>query len=86
MSNTNNKPNGTPNVPNLDCLETDELFDYWKAHKGAEASTPEAQLAEYAFNKAQAQQYRLAGEIGNAMTRETACDAIYDKLPSDYRW
>lgn len=64
-------------VPNLDCMESDELL---------ELADIFSRLAQYAANKASAQTYRKAGNIKLALIQEKLCDAIYQKLPKEYQW
>jgi len=85
MNDVNYNPNGTPNVPNLDCMESDDLYIYVSQFEHSD-DKQRALTASYAYSKAKAQDSRLAGNILHAQAREDACDAIYDKLPSDYRW
>ncbi len=87
------------NVPNLDCLSSEELMDLWFRY--SRATRKEAadlvgrrkgytsivgDLAHYAANKATAMSCRLRGEIQSALIYEGICDRIYDRLPPDCRW
>jgi hypothetical protein len=85
-------------APNLDCQSSDDLMAFWLRHqrgrkvrelfpaggKGTRRAT--ADLANYASNKATAQDCRLRGDIKAALIYEGICDRIYDRLPEFARW
>lgn len=88
------------NVPNLDCMETNELWEFWKINrrpgriqsaalfpdkpKGYVSATND--LSCYASNKATAQKLRLEGNISTAIMYENICDSIYNRLPEWAKW
>ena len=87
------------NVPNLDCMEPDELMALWvqyRAHpvtvarelgisgKGAKRTVMD--LSNYASNKATAIRCRLAGKISEALMYEGIADRIYKGLPDSVKW
>lgn len=87
------------NVPNLDAMTPDDLWEFSTKYSRAGRSACEAlvgkrtgytviahRLANYACNKAVAMRCRLRGDISAAMMYETICDGIYVKLPEDCRW
>lgn len=88
-----------PQVPNLDAMTTQELWDFWgtynrpKRSKAVELVGPRkgftvlcGKLAGYASNKATAQTCRLKGDIAAAQVYESICERIYEELPEDCRW
>ena len=87
------------NVPNLDGLTCEELWDIhtkvyqgWKYARELFPTRPVGyinitrQLGHYAANKATAIKCRLDGRIATALIYESICDTIYDKLPEWARW
>jgi hypothetical protein len=85
------------NIPNFDACTHDDLTAFWMNHQrgrnrkalgivGPNSVNLTATLAAYAINKATAMTCRLRGDIMAAMTYETICDNIYDRLPEDVKW
>lgn len=89
------------NVPNLDAMTKEDLWEFWKKHReGRSRKESElligdkrknytvfaANLANYACNKATAMKCRENGEIQAALVYEKICEVIYSTLPSDLRW
>lgn len=73
-------------VPNLDAMDADDLRE-WAAD--APLSLPEparGMLITYANTKADAMDQRLAGRILRAARLEIQCDALYQRLPDEFRW
>jgi hypothetical protein len=89
------------NVPNLDCEDSDTLWEFWKRFNSVR---PVAQarllfpdrpkgyvsaarsLAGYASNKATAMSCRIEGKIESALVYEKICDRIYSDLPDYAKW
>lgn len=66
------------NVPNLDDgMNEQELRAFALLCKT---------LAQYAEGKALAMRWRRNGRIQQALLVEQACDALYQKLPQEWRW
>lgn len=87
----------TPNVPNLDAMNADELMTFWMHHQrgrnrkelglsGRNSMNTTGDLACYASNKATAISCRLRGDITAAQVYEQICDGIYKTLPSEVKW
>lgn len=86
------------NVPNLDCEASADLMAFWKKHQrglryldlfpsgGRGSKSATADLANYASNKATAQQCRLRGDIRSAAMYEDIADRIYESLPEFAKW
>ena len=85
-------------VPNLDCMEDDDLMGFWLRHQrgrkardifpngGKGTRTATGDLAAYAVNKATAMSCRIRGDIRAALIYEKICEDIYDGLPDSARW
>jgi DNA topoisomerase IB len=67
-------------VPNLDCMEDDDLRDFWSELEIFRL------LSEYAEAKGNAQYFRRAGSIGAAQKLERHCETLYLRLPAGARW
>ena len=88
------------NVPNLDAMSIAELLSFWKTYFQASPALTRELLGDnrrgasrivntlvlYAQDAAIAQQFRLDGNIAQAMRLEKANDARYSKLPADLKW
>lgn len=64
-------------VPNLDCLEKEEL---------KQLDTLFSELRLYCWFKSKAMEYRENGKIEIALTMEQACDQVYNSLPKQIKW
>jgi len=92
--------NNVPNVPNLDAMDQDELWDFWKKfHRPSRKDAAwlvgdrrpgytnfASTLANYACNKAVAMKCRLDGNIQGAECYESAAEICYKELPEDLKW
>lgn len=67
-------------VPNMDCLDADELRDI-----GDDNRAPVV-VRKYANTKRKAVLARLAGRIADAMNHEDDCERIYKSMPAELRW
>jgi hypothetical protein len=89
------------NVPNLDCMSNDELWEFWKRYQRRRTrkdmaeligdkrkgyTVLAARLGAYACYKAVAMRCRLEGDTNGAMCYEGICDSIYKDIPYDLRW
>jgi hypothetical protein len=86
------------NVPNLDCMSSDELMEFWMRHQngrnskqlfpkiGSGSIRSTRSLANYAANKSTAMQCRINGDIAGAQMYESFCERIYLSLPTSARW
>ena len=86
--------------PNLDSLNKDALWTFWREHDHASRQKaaflfPEQpkgyiratrDLANYAANKATAMACRAGGRIAVAQDYERMCDSIYYRLPDFAQW
>ena len=86
-----------PEVPNLDGMFQDDVQAWWEQHKDKPAATifprkPKgyigafADLLSYAYNKSTAMQFRIGGDIPQALKYEEMCDRIYNRLPAYAKW
>ena len=87
-------------VPNLDCMEKTELWEFWKIthfspHKTARELFPDRpkfyviatkDLGHYAANKSIAMDRRARGDITRALVYEKIADNVYSKLPEFAKW
>lgn len=86
-------------VPNLDCLETDDLRAFYGVfyrpiyygrrmfpHRPARYTRVTRDLAHYAMNKVTARNCRLRGQTVEAVQYDQICDRIYRELPDWARW
>jgi hypothetical protein len=64
-------------IPNLDCMEFDDLLL-------AQAAFHKLEL--YTANKANAVAYRNLGNVHAALVAEQKCDRLYRELPAWARW
>jgi hypothetical protein len=67
-------------VPNLDCMEGEELILF------ARSLGFFGLLVEYARTKESARRCRLAGMIETAQKLESHCETLYQQLPAGARW
>ena len=65
------------NIPNLDCMDEDDLRDIAAKLK---------LLSRYATQKACAMAWRKKGDLHAALLAEGKLDQIYQSLPPDWRW
>ena len=80
-------------VPNLDALDTADLYSLVAITKGAGAgrknklpNSVAGLINQYARNKITAIACRERGEIDTALRYERICDSIYQQFPEQYRW
>lgn len=87
-------------VPNLDCMDIEELSDFQeyleRSMEGAckalfgkhdvDTDSWAVLLWHYTVFKRSAIRYRLAGDIQSALDRESECEEIYNKLPEVAKW
>lgn len=64
---------------NLDALTVEQLREY------AEGEANDS-LRFYAFTKARAIEFRLSGQISNALSLEAECEQLYRGIPSNRKW
>jgi len=83
----------TPNVPNLDCMDTQELIEFVTRHAyGANNATLGVSpyvtdlLSRYAALSCVARQARGEGDIQNAIAYESKMDSVYGRLPETAKW
>lgn len=73
-------------VPNLDTMDVAELHGYAGSIPGITDTMVRALLYRYCMVKADAILNRLAGRMDSAGRLESQADAIYQELPTQYRW
>lgn len=84
-------------VPNLDAMNLDELYEFkcFLQHKElacmnlmghCKDESPIIQLWTYTINKRSAIKHRLNGSIPDALECESVCDSIYKHLPDNLQW
>jgi hypothetical protein len=93
------KPRRTGEVPNLDDMSFDGLVAFWR--KYSSASRAEAKdlvgdrpgymkytkwLANYAWHRMEAYEFRVNGAIPSAVIAERFADSVYSDLPDDLKW
>lgn len=92
-------PDGAPNLDNM-TLDPKELRDLgddavatpskyakeWFGKNTVQTRAAARSLGRYAYAKAEAMAFRLAGNIVSARDNEDRADAIYARLPEWARW
>lgn len=88
------------NVPNFDGMSEQELIEFANKYDVCPSDlaadifpdrpvwyiSAAHSLAEYAYHKAHAMNYRKKGQINDALYFEKKCDEIYNQLPEYARW
>lgn len=75
---------GMIEVPNLDTLDADELYECVVKFEKTVATFK--LLKRYALHKKAAVEARSSGFIAAALTHEDKCEILYKMLPEEYRW
>ena len=72
-------------LPNLDCFTSPETL-LGIEQEAKELSVHFRTFASYCEGKRHAMQCRLAGKIELALKFEAACDVVYKRLPTSFKW